>query len=381
MSISKKIHIPLVFSVLLGFIIILMNYIYSMDEMKKDVYLSQEKTLRLVYSQAIKAKESIGLTNAINIAKNYNVVKALEYNNREIAIDGLNVVSKDFKENTSYHNIKIHIHDANVHSFLRAWKPTKFGDDLSSFRKTIMSVKNSKKPLVAIELGRAGLVLRGVSPVFNDGTYLGSVEFMQGLNSIVKDAKKTYDLDMAIVMKNEYLKIATLMADSPRIGNYTLGVKESVVDKGFFNDLKNVNIADTKSYQMDNKYFVISEPIKDFSGNVVAYALLGKRLEQVESIISKSEDSLIRQVYIMVFVDLFILIFLFLVIQKAIITPIERLDSVATELAQGDADLSKRLPVTSGDELGHASESFNTFIGKVQEIAQQAKDEAHHAEG
>ena len=379
-SISKKIHIPLVLSVLIGFIIIIVNYVYSIDAMKKDVYTTQEKALRLVYSQAIKAKESIGLTNAINIAKNYNVINALEYGNREIAIEGLNAIAKDFKANTNYQNIKIHIHDAKAHSFLRAWKPTKFGDDLSSFRKTVVSVKNTQKPLVAIELGRAGLVLRGVAPIVNEGAYLGSVEFMQGLNSIVKDAKKIHDFNMAIVMKNEYLKVATLMADSPKVGNYTLAVKESVVDKSFFNDLKNLNIADTKSYQMDDKYFVISEPIKDFSGNVVAYALLAKRLDQVESVISKSEDSLIRQVYIMAFVDIFILVFLFLVIQRAIITPIERLDSVATELAQGDADLSKRLPVTSHDELGHASESFNTFIGKVQEIAEKSNREARHAE-
>jgi len=378
-SISKKIHIPLVLSVIIGFIIIIINYSYSIDAMKKDVYTTQEKDLRLVYLQAIKAKESIGLTNAINIAKNYNVIKALEYNNREIAIEGLNAVSKDFKENTNYHNIKIHIHDANAHSFLRAWKPTKFGDDLSGFRKTVMSVKNNKKPLVAIELGRAGLVLRGVAPIVNEGTYLGSVEFMQGLNSMVKDAKKIHDFDMAIVMKNEYLKVATLMADSPKIGKYTLAVKESVVDKTFFNDLKNLDITNINHYQMDDKYFVISEPIKDFSGNVVAYALLAKRLDQVESVVSKSEDSLIRQVYIMAFVDLFILVFLFLVIQKAIVVPIERLDSVATELALGDADLSKRLPVTSGDELGHASESFNTFIEKVQEIAEKANHEARHA--
>ena len=380
LSISKKLHIPLVSSIIIGFIIIIVNYIYSIDQMKKDVFTSQGETLRLLYSQAIKAKENIGLTNAINISKNYDVIRALKENNRAIAINGLSTVSEDFKQYTNYKNIKIHIHDANVHSFLRAWNPKKFGDDLSGFRNTVLSVKRQQKPLVAIELGRAGLVLRGLAPIIENGKYLGSVEFMQGLNSIVKDAKSIHGFDMVIVMKNEFLSTAKSLSSAPKIGNYTLAVKKKTINQDFFNDLNNINISDTSNFMLTAKYFIISEAIKDFSGKIVGYALVGNRLSNVEDVIVKSEDSLLRQVYIMAFLDLFILFFLFYVIKKAIVDPIENLNSVATELAQGDADLSKRLPVLSKDELGNASASFNTFLDKVQEIAQNAQEEAQHAE-
>ena len=131
LSISKKIHIPLILSICVGIVIVLVNFFYSIADMEKDVYNTESKNLRSMYSEAMIGKENIGLTNAINIAKNYSVVKALQENNREIAINGLSSISKEFKENTTYRNIKIHIHDANVHSFLRAWKPEKFGDDLS----------------------------------------------------------------------------------------------------------------------------------------------------------------------------------------------------------------------------------------------------------
>ncbi|MEA2098497.1 MAG: methyl-accepting chemotaxis protein [Campylobacterota bacterium] len=353
-----------------------MNYFYSIDEMKDDVYKTQSDSLRSVYRESIKGKESIGLTNAINISKNYDVVRALKENNRDIAIVGLGSIAKEFKANTNYKNVKVHVHDANVHSFLRAWKPKKFGDDLSGFRKTVLNVKRTKKPLVAIELGRAGLVLRGLAPIINNGEYLGSVEFMQGLNSIVKNAKKVHNYDMAIVMKNQYLSIATLMGKAPKIGNYTLAVKESIVNKDFFNDLKNIDIANIKEYQITDKYFTISEPIKDFSGSVVGYAISGNKISNVNGVIVKSEDSLMRQVYIMAFIDMFILVFLVIVIKRAVVNPIESLDRVAEELAQGDADLSKRLPITSNDELGDASKSFNRFLDKVEELSDRAKDES-----
>ena len=379
LTISQKIHIPLILSIVIGFIIIMVNYYYSVDEMKNETYTTQENNLRSVYKEAINGKYSIGITNAINIAKNYDVVRALKENDREIAISGLSAVSKEFKDNTNYKNIKIHIHDADVKSFLRAWKPNKFGDDLKSFRKTIVSVKATKKPLVAIELGRAGLVLRGLAPVMDGKNYLGSVEFMQGLNSVVKGARKNHDYEIAIVMKEEYLKISTLVASAPKIGKYSLAVKESVVNKEFMNDLKNIDISKIDGYQITDKYVVVSEPIVDFSNNVVGFALSGNKISNVNSVISKSEDSLMRQVYIMAFLDLFILIFLVVVIKVAISKPIINLDRVAKELAEGDADLSIRLPVATHDELGKALTSLNIFLEKAEKLSDDAKIEAQRA--
>ena len=380
MSISKKIHIPLIASILIGFLIILVNYFYSIKDLTNDVYKKEQKALSLTFSELMRGKEDIGITNAINISRNYSVVRALLENNREIAIQGLKDLSDEFRTYTNYKNIKVHIHDANVHSFLRAWKPNKFGDDLSGFRHTIVAVKKEKKPIVAIELGRAGLVLRGLAPVMVDGEYLGSVEFMQGLNSVIKSAKKNNGYDIAIVMKNEFLPIATQLKDAPKIKNYTLAVKKNVVNQDFFNNLNEAQIDKIDTFQITDKYFIVSEPIKDFSGKVVAYALVGEKIENVNSVISQSEDSLLRQVYIMSFIDLLILIFLLIIIKKSVTDPILNFDKVASELAQGDADLSKRMPVKSNDELGKASTSFNEFLDKVEKIALDAQEDAKKAE-
>jgi len=379
LTISQKIHIPLILSITIGFIIIMVNYYYSVDEMKNETYATQENSLRTVYKEAIEGKYSIGITNAINISKNYDVVRALKEDDREIAISGLNSISQEFKSSTNYKNIKIHIHDADVKSFLRAWKPKKFGDDLKSFRKTIVSVKATKKPLVAIELGRAGLVLRGLAPVMNSGEYLGSVEFMQGLNSVVKGAKEAHGYDMAIVMKNSYLSTAKSLEGAPKVGNYRLAVKEGIVDKDFLNDLKNIEISQIEGYTITDKYFIVSAPIVDFSNNVVGYALSANKISNVNSVISKSEDSLVRQVYIMALLDLFILVFLALVIKTAISRPIVNLDKVAKELAEGDANLAIRLPVSTNDELGKALTSLNIFLDKVEKLSDDANVEAQRA--
>ncbi|MDY0233482.1 MAG: methyl-accepting chemotaxis protein, partial [Sulfurimonas sp.] len=105
----------------------------------------------------------------------------------------------------------------------------------------------------------------------------------------------------------------------------------------------------------------------------------GNKLSTVNSVIDKSASSLLRQVYIMAFVFLVILIFLMLIIKVAVVNPIVNLDKVAQELAQGDADLSKRLPVKSNDELGDASKSFNEFLNKVEKLSNDANNEAQRA--
>ena len=52
---------------------------------------------------------------------------------------------------------------------------------------------------------------------------------------------------------------------------------------------------------------------------------------------------------------------------RSIIIPIEELDSVSSDLAHGNGDLTKRLPIlNSNDEIGIASSYVNTFIDKIQ---------------
>lgn len=380
MSIGNKVHIPLILSILLGFLVIGINYFYSINQMQEDVYNSENSYLRSTYKDLMDSKESVGLTNAITMADNHYTIKALKEGDRKVAISGLNNLTQTFKDNTQFQNIKIHIHTADVKSFLRSWKPQEFGDDLSSFRHSIVKVKESKKPLTAIEIGNAGLTFRGIAPVMSEGEYLGSVEFMQGLSSVIKAAKSSYSVDIVLLLNNEFISEAKDLANAPKFANYTLAVPEKEIDKNLFNELAGIDIKDIKNGLHTKNYFVASEPIVDFSQKTVGYAIIAKPIAAVEKTLSHSKESLIRQVVIMAVIDLIILIFLIIVVKRAVVDPIVHLDQVAQELALGDADLSKRLPVTSSDELGHASASFNTFLNKVEALSNEAKEETKKVE-
>ncbi len=380
LSIGQKVHIPLIASIGVGFIIVLVNYFISVSEIRDNVYQTQAKEMKTVFEESLEAKKSVGLTNAISIATNAAVVNGLASLDRMQTLNGLKSLSKEFKDNTKFGNIKIHVHDKDIRSFIRVWKPEKFGDDLSGFRKTIVAVKESRKPLVAIEVGNAGMELRGIAPIVSGGTYLGSIEFMQGLNSVIKDLKTNFDTDLIVALDNSYLDTAKELKGKATIGEkLTLAAKEDVINKELMEELNEAEFDLAEASFTTESFYVTLIPITDYSGEKVGYAFSAKKLDTVEAIINESENSLLRQVLIMSVVDIVILLIIIEIIRKVVTEPIENLDKIALELAAGDADLGKRIRIDSNDEIGQAAKSFNTFLDKVQQLALEAEANAREA--
>ena len=371
LKIGPKIHIPLILSILFATAIVLANSYYAIGNIRKEIYENQQKTLTTYFNQKYTAKKQVGLTNAINIANNLYVVEALERNDRQLAMEGLGRLDEQFKKHTDFKNIKIHIHTADVHSFLRLWKPNKYGDDLSGFRKTIVAVKKTRKPLVAIEIGRAGLVLRGVAPVLEGDRYLGSVEFIQGLNSISRTARKD-GIAIVTVMDKKYSNVATfLKAQKTLMERYAVVTKKGAYDERFVQDLEKVE--QLAPVFKTHDHFVVSLPIHDFSGEVVGYALVGKPLAQIEGVVKKTTNALVVQLLVMLGVDIIMLAILILIISRFVVRPVRELNRRVHELAHGEGDLTRRLEVESNDEIGEMARSINAFIEKVRDIIESMK--------
>ncbi len=89
-------------------------------------------------------------------------------------------------------------------SFFRAHLPEKFGDDLSSFRFTVLEVNRSQRPVAGLENGVGGLGMRGVVPVFHEARHVGSVEVGTSFGQPFFDHyKKATGADVAFFVKSE----------------------------------------------------------------------------------------------------------------------------------------------------------------------------------
>ena len=249
-----------------------LNYAVSSTEKQFNSTLAQD--LADDIANAEMAKKNVALGIAVTVSANQDIAKALETNDRELAIKALKNLHDKFANGTPYKNVKVHVHTKDVKSFVRAWKLSKYGDDLTSFRKTIVKVAETKKPLSAIEIGRAGLVLRGLAPIFNaNGEYVGSVEAIMGFNSIIKNfAKSKEDI---LVLMNEKFKRGNALTNESKLGNYYISQK--VMNKAFIQDVK-ANYKDIFTdnlYTMTDTNYLTKYPIKDLEGMVIGQYIVG----------------------------------------------------------------------------------------------------------
>jgi len=377
-SIGRKIIIPLVISMVIGIIAISIFSYINIQNIEKDTHQKQTQELKNYIDSKLSEKLSVGIVGAVLLSKDPVLQDALSTGDRALALKEIQSYLKSLKDGTKFKNVKVHIHDKNVHSFLRAWKPKKYGDDLSGFRKTIVEVKKTKKPLAAIEVGRVGPSFRGVAPIFKDGEYIGSLELIQGYDSIIKDTKKEIGASVLVLLAKKYEHIAKFYKDKKvkRIAGMIVAQKEKTINTNLFNQLKGSSATQILQGITTKDYFVRAFPLKDFKGNDVAYCVVAKKLSVVNNAINQSKKSTYEQLAAIIIINLLVLFLVIWIVDKVIKKPIEDLSLVSKELGSGGGDLTKRLPINSTDELGELSFYINKFIQTVEDIVTQAKEVA-----
>ncbi|MCD4757628.1 MAG: methyl-accepting chemotaxis protein, partial [Arcobacteraceae bacterium] len=355
----------LLFGMLAGYLII--------NNIEKDVFKNAKKNLSDMLIQRVAGKQVAGITNAVSISQNTVVRDALLTNNRDIAINSLKDISSGMKNGTPFKNIKVHIHDKNVHSFVRNWKPNKFGDDLSSFRATILEVKHTQKPLSAIEVGRAGLVMRGLSPIMKDNEYIGSLEFIMGFNSIVKDFKKS-NQDLLVLMDGKY-KRGDALTDELKVQNYFISQK--TIDKKFKADASGIdfNLLKSNGIYMNDNYFYTYVPIKDISGNEVGIYLIGENIHTIDGLVDQSTRIVELMLLIMIIMIIALIITANIVIKSIVVDGIARFNKqfqVFLDFSQFKINKYVEAQVEGNDEI---SEMIYQLNDTAKNVTKQLQDD------
>jgi len=376
MSISMKIHLPLILSLVVGlFIVVYINY-NNIDEIQEQTYSEQSEKLKSYFGNMIKAKSETALTNAIALSNDKAFADALVQDDRSVAMDEAKVILGQYSKESELKKVKLHIHTQDVTSFLRVWKPQKNGDDLKGFRHTINEIKSTQKSFSAIEIGRVGMTLRGLAPIFDNNDYVGSLEFILGFLPIIENAKKQNGSSALFLLKDEYLSIAKSLAQAPSVHGYVLSQNEKKSDMNLFAELKEIDL-DFKDYSKTENYFITKLPLNDFQDKEIGHLIVGKKLQEVDAIVDNAISNSILQIIMMIIIDIFILVVVMLVINKIVSSPLGRVTALIKELSSSSGDLTKRISHDANDELGDISNYINEFIVKVESIIQETKTLAH----
>ncbi|MDX9796314.1 MAG: methyl-accepting chemotaxis protein [Arcobacteraceae bacterium] len=371
MTISKKFTL---ISLSVTFVAMAIGY-FVLNSYKKtlvqDVYTNITTNLQELANDRIQAKFDVGVSNAISIANDHDIKRALKDNNRELAINALANLSKSMKENTPFQNIKVHVHTKDNKSFLRSWMPQKYGDDLSSFRASIVEVNATKKAINTFESGVAGLSIRSVVPIFgDDGEHLGSLEFMQGINSVVKEFEKNQD------------GFLLLMHQSLAIGKVDekLLLKEYIVSQKAFNEpfMKAVKTIDFKSLTQKGvisteDYTYTFVQIKDFQDKELGIAIVARPHEIVYLAIDKATNLIFIALSLLTCSLIVIFIISLINMKTNIIQPINHLKEAINSVKESRTK-SSYIEVENNDEIGDVVKSFNEYLASIKKGMEKDKD-------
>ncbi len=278
-------------------------------------------------------------------------------------------------------NLKVHFHLPPATSFLRIWNGTG-GDDLSSFRNTVLDISRSNQPISGIEIGRGGFVSRGLAPIFDDSKYLGSVETLISISSMLTVSKTRSEEEIALFMNADQLEIATSFRKKVEKdpvyrekshGSFIFNSESSSEFKHEYltEEILQKGIKDTYTFEQDGFYHVVF-PVKDYSG-----AQIGVWVYQLDgsAVLSELRRQILKMVFVML-VMIAIVAGLIFLIARLIAAPLAKIVAILKDISQGEGDLTVRLDVDSNDETGELSKWFNTFVEKIQTIIARVQKSA-----
>lgn len=238
-------------------------------------------------------------------------------------------------------SFQIHFHRPPAISFLRSWTK-KHGDNLESFRKTILKVYETKLPLKAVELGVGGFALRGIAPIFSKSKeYLGSVEYFYTPDDALKllktkDNKIGFYSTVSASLADKLFEPKELAKSFPNkeSGHYFSKPSEDWMD------IKNAAVPSVIKALNSGKQTIVIEgtstfgihPVLDFENNIVGNIIFVKNNTKQYK---EAQNSFIKIAIIIGFVGLLLYFTFSFAVNKIVSNPLSDAVRLAKNIQRG----------------------------------------------
>ncbi|CUW40698.1 Methyl-accepting chemotaxis protein [Magnetospirillum sp. XM-1] len=233
-------------------------------------------------------------------------------------------------------------------SFLRLHMPGKFGDDLSRIRQTVVEANTSRQAVAGLEAGVSGLGARGVVPLFNGPSHLGTVEFGMALGrKFVEDFKSRYGADATVLIRDAAsggMKPLAATTDRPFLSDSDWAqamAGQTIIREG---DIDGRPVA------------ALASPLLDYSGKPAAVVELVLGTEDYMAELRSARNKAFGGAALILLIGLSAAWLL----ARNIAEPLVRISKVTRELAEGRLEID--IPSTERkDEVGAMARAVEVF--------------------
>lgn len=282
------------------------------------------------------------------IIQNNQIIEAFANRDRE-QLAQLTLPMMEKLAELGVRQFQFHLPDAT--SFFRVHEPEKFGDDLSSFRFTVVEANEKQEVVTGFEGGVAGAGFRYVVPLYHENKHIGSVELGMGVTeNLLEELKDDYQGDWSLFAIEENQPtwvIGTTEEKQSHFNGMELGALQNKQELTIMNDEK----------------LLIALPLEDYSGSVKWY------LEQ-EVDYSANATQETKQLYTLLFIGVLLSalgVIILYVLTRRILKPLSVITKKVEQVAKGDLTIEQS-KITSKDEIGILAKSFNEMAGSLKEL-------------
>ncbi|MBJ7484094.1 cache domain-containing protein [Brevundimonas sp.] len=262
--------------VVIGVLTLASNLLFG--GMTSAVEKSQIDLMRSIITFNLEGTAGNALARAEIIASEPEVRDALARGDRPALLSTTEAMFATQKD--KYGVTQVQFHTPPATSFLRLQAPTRFGDDLSSFRPIVVAVNRERTPKKGMETARSGPAIFGVAPISApDGSPAGSVEVGMDFGPVLDRLKAAYGLDLTLFLDEAPLRQTatgmdpTLLAEQNRVGST---IKLHSTDWDLMRDL--VTVEDLRIHDEPSDYVrkaggkpygVVIVPVRGASGELL----------------------------------------------------------------------------------------------------------------
>jgi methyl-accepting chemotaxis protein len=176
--------------------------------------------------------------------------------------------------------VQFQFHLPPATSFLRVHRLDRFGDDLSSFRFTVIEANRARRAVAGLERGRGGLGVRAVEPISHQGRHVGTVEFGLGFDGSFFDRLAAGATDEAEFYLFPAQAVLTFSAEDARQSRAAATIDAEPLLSGAMLDRVRAGETVTAHYRLNGTpYMGRAVPIRDYAGEVMGVAHLMTSLE------------------------------------------------------------------------------------------------------
>jgi methyl-accepting chemotaxis protein len=257
-------------------------------------------------------------------------------------------------------------------AFFRAHEPAHYGDSVTKNRKLVRDAFKEKKTEFGIEVDNGKVNLFLLQPLYKEGVFLGVVEAGGDFQPFLEELKRNFHHEVDLLVKKEWLPGVT----GTRMVNNLAVLASTNADQLFragdsIDFSKGLEQEDRVTHK-DGKETLetILLPLREYGGKTIGVIAMTSDITPLSHALS---ETFRRSLWIALLGLCLASGFIFLSLRKSF-RPLNTMAELLKDLADGEGDLTRRIEVTSHEEIQDLSNWMNTFIESIQAIVSKIKE-------